>query len=106
LFHIGIFDSERHIRVLWAAFVECKALKELKQKIDAALPKYVDNHSFKAHVTLARIAALQDTQGFIDELKKTKLQSHTMAVTSYSLMKSELLPTGAIYGEVARFGRQ
>ena len=100
---LGVFDSERYVRVLWAAYEAKKELLALKQDIDKALPGFKNDYSYKPHLTLARVNHLIDKDGFLQKLYTINVEPIKMKVDSFTLMNSTLGPEGPKYEVLARY---
>lgn len=104
---IGYFPNGKQIRVLWIDAVPIEPLRELKQKIDAALPEYKDDHpSYSVHLTFARIkyiASDDDKKKLLELLTNTKVEKKEFLVDKFKLYKSTLTLEGPVYGVVAGF---
>ena len=97
---LGFFPSDKFGRVFWAG-LEAKELTELQNQVATALD-YRDGKPFHPHVTLARIRSQQNL-GRLVELAKQPADFGSFEVTSFSLMKSELSPQGAVHSTMAKF---
>ncbi len=112
--HLGVFPSEREIRVVWAGFAGAqgagadRAFKEgydsvvrLQKQIDSALkPMGFDlEKTFVPHVTLCRVKSLtpEGKKNISEHLKKMKVEPLRSVVRSFSLIKSTLGREGPAY---------
>ena len=106
---LGAFPSLRQPRVLWLGVGgEINKLKTLQQRIDAALVPLgfaQETRLFSPHLTLARLRERtlpQERQDFGDLVVKTPLEvNYEVSVNTLSLMRSQLLPGGAVYSRLA-----
>jgi 2'-5' RNA ligase len=101
----GVFPSEQRIQVLWVDAEPAEPLVEVKKMIDAALPKFKDDHQFKSHITFARIKYIandSDKKKILDILKKSVGKTEFL-VDNFRLYKSDLQPMGPVYEVVKEF---
>lgn len=102
---MGVFPNENRIQVLWIDAEPAEPLFELKKMIDAALPRFKDDHPFKSHITFARIKYIaneSDKKRILDVLRKP-IEKTEFLVKKFRLYKSDLQPTGPIYDVVKEF---
>ncbi len=105
LSHLGIFDTLLRPRVIWMGIDEPSgALQQLHRTLNRELERRgfaVEKRPFSPHLTLARIKVPlkpDERQSLQYLLKETKLASSSpYRVTQLSVMKSELLRSGARY---------
>lgn len=101
---IGVFPNEKYIRVVWVGLEPAGELTSLHKKIDEAIGKeYPDDYKFTPHVTLARVRLIQDKKGFVEMIKKIKVDGKKFRVNEFKLKKSTLTRAGAVYEDVASF---
>ena len=106
---LGAFPNLRRPRVLWLGVGgEVDKLIVLQQRIDEGLIPlgFVrETRPFTPHLTLARLrqgAPPRDQQGFGELVVKTPWEvNYEINVNSVSLMRSQLLPEGAVYSRLA-----
>ena len=106
---LGAFPNLRQPRVLWVGMGgELGKLIDLQQCIDDALASLGfarEKRPFSPHITLARIrdwASLQDRRHFGSLVEKKNFEvEYKVDVNGFSLMRSQLFPTGAIYNCLA-----
>ena len=102
---LGAFPSLGQPRVLWLGIGgEVDKLVDLQQRIDAGLVPLGFAHEkrpFAPHLTLARLregTSPRERRNFGESVMKTPLEfNYAIAVDSLSLMRSQLLPGGAVY---------
>lgn len=102
---IGAFPNARRPRVLWVGIQgDLERLAALQQRIEegvVALGFRAEPRGFSPHLTLARVREGQPPAVLagISSLLATpvRLSDAALRVNSLSLMRSELLPTGARY---------
>jgi len=96
-------------RVLWVGIGgEVDRLVDLQQRLDRGLVPLgfaPETRPFTPHLTLARLrqgTSPQDQRDFGESVMKTPLEvTYEMNVSSLSLMRSQLLPGGAVYSRLA-----
>jgi 2'-5' RNA ligase len=89
---MGVFPNEQRIQVLWVDAEPAEPLFEVKKMIDAALPRFKDDHPFKSHITFARIKYVandSDKKKILDILKKS-VEKTEFLVNKFRLYKSDL----------------
>jgi len=101
---VGVFPSEKFVRVVWAG-VESKELVELTGAIDSALsragfPK--EARPFAGHATLARAKDKVDVSSFLVRFRESDFGS--CPVEKFVLKKSTLTPQGPVYEDVHSVG--
>ena len=106
---VGAFPNLRQPRVLWLGISgEMDKLIAWQQRIDdglAPLGFAKETRPFTPHLTLARLregVSPGDRRDFGELVMKTPIEvNYRVKVNSLSLMKSQLLPTGAVYSRLA-----
>lgn len=109
---LGAFPNVRQPRVAWVGVGgEVDKLISLQQRIDTAfipLGFTPESRPFTPHLTLARLregASPRDRQDFGELVRKTPFETkHKIRVAAVNLMRSQLLPTGAVYTCLAVVG--
>ena len=97
---IGIF-SPNFIRIVWLHMKDCD---NLQKQIDAALKNLFEPEKrFMSHLTIARIKKLKDKEGFLQDLKKIKIEKIKFKVDNFCLMKSELTAEGPKYSVLEEY---
>ncbi len=105
---LGIFPSENYIRVIWAG-AYAPELQELYNKIQTSLEPLgfkKEDHKFHAHITLARVKAVNEKQKLLELIKQPINQSinfGSFTANKISLFKSTLTGKGPIYEEIKKF---
>ncbi len=104
---IGAFPGLRNARVVWIGLSgDTETLGRLQAAVDDAMARLGmdrDKRAFTPHLTLGRIKYIRSSDRWLkglDEMKNFQLPGFD--VTSISLMKSELKPSGAVYTEMGR----
>lgn len=103
---MGVFPNEQRIQVLWVNAEPAEPLFELKKMIDAALPRFRDDHPFKNHITFARIKYIAndfDKKKILEMITNKQIDKVEFLVDKFILYKSDLTPSGPIYEIVEEF---
>jgi 2'-5' RNA ligase len=106
---LGAFPNMRQPRVLWVGIKgELDKLKAWQKRIDDGLVPLgfaKESRPFTPHLTLARVrdnCSPEDRRGLGELVMKTPLEvDYVLAVNSLNLMRSQLLPGGAVYSRLA-----
>ena len=99
---IGVFDSPRKARVLWAGLDQLEQFRELREEVDSLLlMQGIDRERkpYSPHLTLARFREPHDLTGCIAELQQL---TDVCTIDHYSveeivLYSSKLSPQGATH---------
>lgn len=104
---IGTFPNTKTARVVWVGLSgDIEKLSGLQDSVEKAMTGIGferENRKFTPHLTLGRIKYIRSRDAWLkalDGIKDIKLSGFD--VSSVSLMKSELKPSGAVYTEVGR----
>ncbi|MFA5141554.1 MAG: RNA 2',3'-cyclic phosphodiesterase [Candidatus Woesearchaeota archaeon] len=105
LSEIGYFPNRSRLDSVWIGVEPLDELKRLQESVESALSSFgvVNDHPFKAHITLCRIKYLKNTKFFIDKVNNIKLEKKSFLVSGFKLMKSTLTPEGPIYEDVEEY---
>jgi 2'-5' RNA ligase len=106
---LGAFPNMRQPRVLWVGIKgELDKLKAWQKRIDNGLVPLgfaKESRPFTPHLTLARVrdnCSPEDRRSLGELVMKTPLEvDYALPVNSLNLMKSQLLPGGAVYSRLA-----
>ena len=108
---LGAFPNLRKPRIFWLGLTgDLKLLLTLQQGVDKALialgfPK--EDRPFSPHITIARVresATHEERTKFGEQIGKVPFTNkYDINVDSINLMKSQLLPTGAVYSCLTHF---
>jgi 2'-5' RNA ligase len=106
---LGAFPNMRQPRVLWVGIKgELDKLKAWQKRIDdglAPLGFTKETRPFTPHLTLARVrdnCSPEDRRSLGELVMKTPLEvDYALTVNSLNLMRSQLLPGGAVYSRLA-----
>jgi len=91
---LGVFPSEKYIRVVWIGITQgAEELAKLSDSINASLGK---KEEYVPHLTIARVARVLDKKGLLDYLKKP-VDLGSFDISKIHLYKSELSPKGAVH---------
>jgi 2'-5' RNA ligase len=103
---IGVFPSEKKVRVLWAGIEDGEDLKNLNRKIEDALKNlgFEKEKEFVAHITIARFKSIPNLN-FIKELitKYQDILFGEILVKNFQLYESKLTPLGPIYKVIKKY---
>ena len=107
---VGAFPNLRQPRVLWLSIRgELDKLIALQQRIDDGLTQLQfakETREFTPHLTLARLrqgTSPRERREFGELVMKTPIEAnYNINVDSISLMKSQLLPSGAVYSRLSQ----
>lgn len=102
---VGVFGTERKPRALWAGVTPGAPLDQLHQRIESALVRSglpPEPRKFKAHVTLARFKTRPGRLGRFLSLHDG-LESPPWEARNFTLFRSHLARTGAIYEPLAQY---
>jgi len=103
---IGVFPSERHPRVLWVGLGgEVETLERLQEMLDERLSRIgfeIEEKDFQPHLTVGRIRSNKNLRELLGRRDGYALPSLSFVVREIVLMKSDLLPSGACYSELAK----
>lgn len=111
---VGGFPNLRQPRVIWVGIGgDIKKLMDLQQRIDVGLTPFgfiKEKRSFTPHLTLARLregATSKDRQAFGEKIIREAPQIYyEMTVEGINFMKSQLLPSGAVYTRLSQMKLQ
>lgn len=104
LVNLGIFPSEKTIKVVWVGLAPEGKIFFLQKNVDAQLKElFKREKNFKPHLTLARVKFIKDRNEFIQRLKTMQIESKNMEINSFRLVKSTLTPQGSIYEPIGEF---
>jgi 2'-5' RNA ligase len=104
---MGCFPNPRRPRVVWVGVDEPSGtLVRLQREVDRALKSLgypPERRKFSPHLTLGRVRGRdrQALQALGEYVSRAQVAVGEMQVTSLSLMRSDLLPGGAVYTELA-----
>jgi 2'-5' RNA ligase len=106
---VGAFPNMRQPRVLWVGIKgELDKLIAWQKRIDNGLIPLgfaKETRPFTPHLTLARLregCSPVDRRDLGEQVMKTPVEfNHELTVNSLNLMKSQLLPGGAVYSRLA-----
>ena len=109
--NIGVFPNMQRMRVLWLGLAgDISKLLEFQQAIDISLLKKgvkSEKRPFTPHLTLARLKEdchPNERCEFGELIKEARYEPiYYFEVGKISLMRSHLLPGGAVYSQIADF---
>lgn len=100
---VGVFPSEKYIRVIWVG-AENREFADLHNAVNNALAKMFKKEKSSPHLTIARVRPGCDDHKiaeFLERHKNTEIGS--MIVDTLRLKKSILMESGPIYEDIATF---
>jgi RNA 2',3'-cyclic 3'-phosphodiesterase len=106
----GVFPNARQPRVLWVGLAgEIGKTGEMRERIDDGL-KLIgfkrEEKDFRPHLTIGRMKSNRKIRKLLALADARQVPASPFMVTEIVLMKSELLPAGARYTQVARASLQ
>jgi 2'-5' RNA ligase len=104
---LGVFPSEKFIRVIWVGLKPFEPIEDLHERIENSLVTlgFLRDKRFQAHVTLGRVKFIRDKVSFLSKIKILKVSdiSEHFALDNFKLKKSVLTPKGPIYEDLRVF---
>jgi len=101
---VGIFPTERYIRVVWVGLKPDDIILELQKNIDDSLKRlFKEEKDFRAHITLARVKYLENKKAFAEQLKNIKVENKKIDIKQFKLIKSTLTTKGPVYEDLQVF---
>ncbi|MFA4819492.1 MAG: RNA 2',3'-cyclic phosphodiesterase [Candidatus Aenigmatarchaeota archaeon] len=98
---VGVFPSEKFVRVVWIGAAQ---LSELQDEINKALSPLFMKEKSSPHLTIARVRSQKHLTEINDFIKAHKNEEiGTMYVSVLKLKNSTLTPEGPVYEDVAVF---
>jgi 2'-5' RNA ligase len=100
----GFFKKFNELKILYAGIKENTELLKLHSKIEeecGLLGFEKEKRKFKPHLTLLRIKGYEDLNKLANFNKKEI--NHKFTISSFSLIKSELKPSGSEYSIIKSF---
>ncbi|HWR57871.1 MAG TPA: RNA 2',3'-cyclic phosphodiesterase [Thermodesulfovibrionales bacterium] len=104
---IGVFPDSKRPRVVWIGLLDTEALRKLQRDVEqtAGTAGFADeDRPFSPHLTIGRIRSSAGKSYLIKSVEALKERDFgNIEVNTFSLMKSDLKPTGAQYTTLAEF---
>ncbi len=101
------FFSPKFVKVLWLELISKKQeINKLQEQVVDKLEEIgfmKEKRSFQTHITIARIKAVVDKQGFLVFLENTEVKNIEFKIKNFKLVKSELTPHGPVYETIKEF---
>jgi len=91
LSEMGVFPNEKRPRVVWVGVEPKDDVLKLHKEIENVLGK---DKKFHPHITLSRVK---------ERVKLNEIEQKDITVSTFSLIKSTLTPTGPIYETIKTF---
>jgi 2'-5' RNA ligase len=102
---LGMFPHTMSPRVLWVGITGGSGLFDLRKEIEDGMVSAgfeADNRSFKPHLTIGRFKSRAGRECLQEIMRKHETEEYTsMHVKSVALMRSDLLPEGAMHSKIA-----
>lgn len=96
----GVFNKD-FIRIIW---VKLNGSDVLQSKVDESLKElFKKEDRFQSHITLARVKNAKERKRLIEEVENLRFFKSEFEISSFNLMKSELLPAGPKYSVIESF---
>ncbi|MCK4669691.1 MAG: RNA 2',3'-cyclic phosphodiesterase [Nanoarchaeota archaeon] len=99
---LDVFQPKR-IRVIHIRTTPEAQIKDLFEKIHKATEDIKLDHTFRSHLTIARVKFLHDRKAFLEKIKPIKPKPIEFDVNAFYLIKSTLAGDGPIYEDLAEF---
>ncbi len=103
---IGVFPSEKRLRVLWVGTEDNGYLKKLNNKIEEAMEEFgfEREREFVSHITIARFKSIPNLNLIREILEKYNSFSFgKFKIVNFNLYESKLMPEGPIYKVITKF---
>lgn len=104
---IGRFPAKGQPRVIWIGVIEGQdVLTSLARVVDermTGLGFSLEERPFHPHVTLGRVKGSRNIPLLLRSMESLTFESERTRVDQFSLMKSELKPSGSVYTLLNRF---
>lgn len=98
---VGTFPNDRRPRVLWIGVEKgSESISDIARGIDGALSELGyerEKRKYSAHLTIGRVRSPKGIDSAITTMHSDGFEWETFHVGSVDVMKSQLLPTGAVY---------
>jgi 2'-5' RNA ligase len=104
---IGIFPSEKYIKVIWVGINPAEKIIEIQKQIDNKLISlFKKDKRFHPHITLGRVKFVKDKKEFIKSLKDIKIEKKRFEIKEFKLIKSTLTKKHPVYEDLAIFNER
>jgi len=103
---VGVFPSEKKVRVLWIGALDDGYLKKLNKKIEEEMEKFgfEKEKEFVSHITVARFKSVPNLNLIKDLIEKYKdFLFGKFSVKNFQLYESKLTPDGPVYKIIENF---
>ncbi len=104
---IGVFPDRRRPRVVWIDLIDADELKHLQEAVEeraVTIGFERENRPFSPHLTIGRVRSSSGMGYLLNAMETLKDRDFgNIGVNSFSLMKSDLKPSGAQYTTLAEF---
>jgi RNA 2',3'-cyclic 3'-phosphodiesterase len=102
---IGIFKNWNYVNVIWLGLKGNDDLKKLHAGIEKCLAKFnfKSDFDFHPHITLARVAYVNDKEKLRKNIESIKAEEKMFCVDRFILYQSTLTPNGPLYNKIKEF---
>ncbi len=104
---LGMFPDKRRPRVVWIDLIDTDELKKLQEMVEKAtitLGFEKEDRPFSPHLTIGRVKSFMGMGYLLTAVEAIKDKDFgNIGVDAFSLMKSDLKPSGAQYTTLAEF---
>lgn len=101
---LGFFKKKSSLRTIWVGIDESKELNELSNQLNNRLNSigiHNDGHKFFPHITVGRVKRNFKSWEFEKYiLENSESSISRFSVNFFSLIKSELFPSGPVYRDI------
>ncbi len=96
---VGVFPSEKYIRVVWVGVDNAPELYALQKAIDDALEPFhlLKEKDFHPHITLARVKSFPEKQELLKQIKTISVTKITTPITHFILFESVRTKGSPVY---------
>lgn len=99
-----VFGNPQFPKVIYVD-VDCSGLKEFVAILDENLKDFCkpEEREYKSHLTIVRIRQTLDSDGLLEWLDKTYVNTVPFPIDHFSLMQSALTGTGPVHTTIERY---
>ena len=101
----GFFYRDNEPNILWTGLKTDERIHKLVYDLNQTLSRFsvpVENRKFKPHLTMLRLKRNPGSE-FINKFREYSFDEMSFISNEVSLMKSELLRSGAVYTEIQKY---
>jgi len=104
---VGVFPDEKRPRVIWIDLLDSDGLVRLKEEIEKSMADLgfeKEARPFSPHLTIGRVKTPKGKDSLLSAVRTLKDREFgNIRVEGFSLMRSDLRPSGARYTVMAEF---